>query len=552
MFVMTMDDNVSDYGDFDEEDVKLLNLLSQAIENEPLIVTDIEDYEPPQGILLPIQTRLESEILRNIEGESNLSLRNRLIDQRLVDTTRRSQSREPTPPPTEPDTRSPIERFRKPPKKALSVTDLISPSWCELQYFYTLSKHGRKKRTPAMKQGSAIHQALEDEVHVTVPIETVTIEDSWGLRFWNICQGLRTLRETGRTRELEIWGTIGGELVNGVIDELSYDCPDPKHEEAVKAQGVPVVDLPEYQTSITEYLLAKPDRGENKGKAKQQDQWIYLTDVKTRATPTLPTGSSLRPTVVQLHLYHHMLENLVQGNFSLITLVNRYNLNPDQSFSDTFLAQLGNLNQEILSQRSTPPDDMGTLASSQDAMDILLQHNNLTTLWSYMISEFQQTFLRSDSQSSNLDSQNPSNFPASQISTSDLPPPPSQPTRLSPLLTACYMSSTYKHSPTSSQSRKTSTKNILGYKSFNFDAQFLHAYLTEALSWWRGEREAKGVALQEAWKCRSCDFRNECDWILERDQTTFDEAMKRRKMREVAGVQQEPEDIPTGTKRSKV
>ena len=125
------------------------------------------------------------------------------------------------------DKRSPLERFRRPPKKTLSVTDLISPAWCELQYLYTLSKHGKKKRTPAMKQGTAVHKALEDEVHTTVQVSTTKREDSWGLRIWNIIQGLRTLRDTGRTREFEVWGTVGGELVNGVIDELSYTCPDP-------------------------------------------------------------------------------------------------------------------------------------------------------------------------------------------------------------------------------------------------------------------------------------------------------------------------------------
>ena len=106
----------------------------------------------------------------------------------------------------EPDTRSPLERFRRPPKKPLSVTDLISPAWCELQYYYTLSKHGKKKRTPAMKQGTKIHKALEDEVHRMEPVTILTKEDGWGLRIWNVIQGLRTLKETGCTRELEIWG----------------------------------------------------------------------------------------------------------------------------------------------------------------------------------------------------------------------------------------------------------------------------------------------------------------------------------------------------------
>ncbi len=124
-----------------------------------------------------------------------------------------------------PDTRSPLERFRTAPKKPLSVTDLISPSWCELQYWYTLTKHGRKKRTPAMKQGTVVHKSLEDQVHKTVPITIQSKEDAWGLRIWNTIQGLRTLRDRGMTRELEIWGVVDGQVISGVIDELSYLAP---------------------------------------------------------------------------------------------------------------------------------------------------------------------------------------------------------------------------------------------------------------------------------------------------------------------------------------
>ena len=400
-----------------------------------------------------------------------------------------------------------------------------------------------------MKQGSAVHKSLEDEVHTTVPIETTKMEDSWGLRFWNICQGLKTLRETGRTREFEIWGTIGGELVNGVIDELSYECPDPRYEESINAEAISVAELPEYQTSITEYLLAKPEKAGSqqvKKDSAQNEKWIYLTDVKTRATPTLPTGSSLRPTIVQLHLYHHMLENLVQGNFSLDKLAERYDLDIHETFSDSFLAQLGNLNEEVFLQSSQGSMEeqsyAATITNSQDSMDILLQHNTLSTLWAFMMTQLRHTFLLDETPVAQPPSES---FPppASQQSTSDLPSPPSQPTRLSPLLTASYMSSTYKHTPGST------TKRLLGYKSFQFNSHFLHAYLSEALAWWRGQRDANGVRLEEAWKCRSCEFRNECEWILERDQQAFDEALKRKKMREMAGVLGDgKENIPTRSK----
>jgi exonuclease V len=457
--------------------------------------------------------------------------------------------------PIEPDTRPPIERFRRPPKKALSVTDIISPSWCELQYFYTLSKHGRKKRTPAMKQGTKVHQALEDEVHRTVPVMITKKEDSWGLRLWNIIQGLRTLRDTGRTRELEIWGNVGGELVNGVIDELSYDCPDPKLEEdtaQLGAKGAPVGGsaLPEYQTSITDYLLAtggRKDGGQSLASAMMQEspqrtppkeKRIYITDVKTRAHPTLPAGASIRPTILQLHLYHHMLENLAQGNFALIQLAERYQLDVNETFSDSFIAQIGGLNQEFFdtasSQEDAPPNSItaSQIASSQDSIDVLLKHNNLGSLWDFMMSQFRQTFLLP------INTDEPPT-PTPQ-STSDLDPPAALPTRLSPLLTAEYLAPTYKHIA-------GTAKKSIGSKSFNFNSGFLRSYLEENLAWWRGDRPAKGVELQEAWKCRSCDFRDDCEWIHERDAAALAEAKERKKVRDVAGVDGKSKNASRGT-----
>jgi hypothetical protein len=113
-----------------------------------------------------------------------------------------------------------------------------------------------------MKQGTKIHKAREDEVHRTVPVDVATREDKWGLRIWNVIQGLRTLKDTGRTRELEIWGIIGGEIVNGIVDELSYDCPDPKLESQIDeryANAQKAKDaLPEYQTTIRITCTRRP------------------------------------------------------------------------------------------------------------------------------------------------------------------------------------------------------------------------------------------------------------------------------------------------------
>ena len=127
----------------------------------------------------------------------------------------------------------PILRYRAPPQKALSVTDLVSAAWCELQYSFDLSKHGRKRATSAMKKGTVVHEKLEAEIYTSVPVEVKTKEEKWGLKLWNVINGLGILAETGMTRELEVWGLVGGELVGGVVDAVSLVCPNPAVEAAL-------------------------------------------------------------------------------------------------------------------------------------------------------------------------------------------------------------------------------------------------------------------------------------------------------------------------------
>ncbi|KAJ9272834.1 hypothetical protein DTO212C5_1095 [Paecilomyces variotii] len=455
------------------------------------------------------------------------------------------------------DVQSPLDRFRRPPNKAFSVTDLVSPAWCELQYWYILTKHGRKRRTAAMKQGSAVHKVLEDEVHTMVPVEITTKEDAWALRIWNVIQGLRTLRDYGITRELEIWGLIDGEIVNGVIDQLSYECPDPELEASSEAyyadaQAARAV-LPEYQMSITDYLLS-PSQG---GKKLSDLAWaepqkasrdvfdppppevfnvprIYMTDIKTRGTRSIPTvsSSSFRPTQLQLQFYYHLLNRLITSDdVTMELLAYRYGLDPDRAFSDAFVAEVGGLNDQffeapssldsdpdyIPSEKRREPSSSPTtaLSASQDSTSILLSHNNLNALWSLMKTQLRRTFIPSE------DSIVSPSIPA--LSQPDILAP--YPTTLSPLLTAKYLSSTVTDD-------ETSPKN-LGSRSFLFDPSSLTSYISEQMAWWRGRRSPRGVEVMDAWKCRICEFRDECTWREEKERAF---AGRRKRRGSSAGV----------------
>jgi exonuclease V len=367
---------------------------------------------------------------------------------------------------SEADSRSPLERFRTAPRKSLSVTDLVSPAWCELQYWYTLSKHGRKRATKAMKAGTKVHKELEDQLYATVKVNIQTTEDAWGLRIWNVIQGLRTLRERGFTRELEVWGVIDGLPINGVIDEISHTCPDVELE-AQKETSKPADTLPRNQATISEYFGTVGDdfKDAAEGRPAETDK-IYLCDVKTRSATGLPKGASFRPTQMQLMLYHHLLCDLATGKVDLRILADRYKLDIEQALSDSFIAQIGGLNEEFMDEATTSADGPG---SSQDSLTLLLAHNSLRKLWDLMMEEFQHT------------------LPHGRDSIGQV------------------LKVEYRHSRTGA---------VVGAKTFGMDERLLRAYLDYELQWWKGQRAAVGVVEEEAFKCHSCEFADECTWRL--------------------------------------
>ncbi|KAF2819482.1 hypothetical protein CC86DRAFT_449873 [Ophiobolus disseminans] len=370
------------------------------------------------------------------------------------------------------DARPPLERFRTKPKKPLSVTDLVSPAWCELQYFYTLSKFGRKPRTQAMRNGSKIHQKLEDEVHTTIPVQVESKEDRFALRMWNAISGLRGLRDTGLTRELEVWGVLEGQVVNGVIDELSYECPDPAFEEQMETSRAEreggVVPLPGQPTIAQAFAKASSQQEDSTWSGSlERDKQIYLADVKTRSVQSLPTGASLRPTWMQLMIYRKLLESLSLNTVDAETVFARYDLQPLEPLTPSFLEELGGIS----------PD-------SESA-----HYPNLLSLWALLITEMQAT----------------------------LPP-----TSLSPILRAEF--------------RYAKTGDIIGSELTVYETDVIDMYISEEMAWWKGSREAKGVEVEEAFKCRICDFAENCSWRKTKVEEATEKSRLRRLAREKSAV----------------
>lgn len=357
-----------------------------------------------------------------------------------------------------------------------------------------------------MKQGSKVHQKLEDEVHTTVRVEVTSKEDGFGLRLWNLVQGLRTLRDTGLTRELEVWGIVGdGNLVNGVIDALSYENPNPEFEEELEDEIGPA----NVQTKVTDFFAAQQPK---QPKTKVDSRKVYLTDVKTRGSRAPVSKAILRPAKIQLLLYHRFLCDMAAGRLDYSKVFRRYGLRPDEPFTDNFLAQVGSLHDEIFDytspHSSNQPQDTSQSVNSNQQQDTSHAHSSSP--------------LQNNSQSTNTDSSMDTSNSASQLlSTPDI-------VKYSTLrelidLVQEEISATFPNGVASVgqmlrvQYVHRDDGQLLDVHDFPVSRAALDVYLEGYMKWWQGERRAVGVEIEEAFKCRTCEFADGCSWRRQMD-----------------------------------
>jgi len=65
--------------------------------------------------------------------------------------------------------------------------------------------------------------------------------------------------------------------------------------------------------------------------------------------------------------------------------------------------------------------------------------------------------------------------------------------------------------------------NIIGTKKFKYSEAILKAHLDSVLSWWHGEREPRGVDIENVGRCNSCEYRDGCEW---REQKALEDLSK--------------------------
>ncbi|KAM5181591.1 exonuclease V [Mantella aurantiaca] len=69
---------------------------------------------------------------------------------------------------------------------------------------------------------------------------------------------------------------------------------------------------------------------------------------------------------------------------------------------------------------------------------------------------------------------------------------------------------------------------FLGCDVVNFTEERVMEQVTFYLSFWKGHREIQGIDIEDAWKCRMCDYFNICDWRIQQNQSASYKTLTKR------------------------
>jgi len=277
---------------------------------------------------------------------------------------------------------SPYKLFRRT-RGRLSVTDIVGPSWCEIQFEYGLAqgrwrkpKHrptsfvtrrGRVMTTnqqvaevneKVLDNGKAIHDALEIEIHAPQKPVFISIkEEEWGLKLFNMLGYVESLLSIGKCREFPVMGFIHDQLVVGIIDEICYlpssemeayalSSASPKRSPASGSSTSPRFNDNKASADATPTKLNGEKGGTSDADIEivipRKTHTLHLVDSKTRMSLSLPDYSATLSSRMQLMLYKRLLDGLTSltSPFEFDRLWRELGLNPNRHFSHSFLRQI--------------------------------------------------------------------------------------------------------------------------------------------------------------------------------------------------------------------
>ncbi|EJC98675.1 uncharacterized protein FOMMEDRAFT_161506 [Fomitiporia mediterranea MF3/22] len=255
---------------------------------------------------------------------------------------------------------SPYARFRRQ-RGYLSVTDIVAPAWCEVQFDYGLQQRRRRplKERPKsfitprgkeihvktsvavqneqmLKKGRVVHRKLEKEIHKEeVVIKVKTKEETWALR-------LSSSTESLVCREIPVWGIIHNQAMYGIIDELrlertgatdSSPSQQKKHAKSSTARRK-LESFAQFAPRVVHESAGTPRF------------IVHILDNKTRKTPVLPSLADTLPTRLQLMLYWLMFSQALSeptSDSSFSAFCARTGADPTRPFSERFITEMSEL-----------------------------------------------------------------------------------------------------------------------------------------------------------------------------------------------------------------
>ncbi|KAJ7360999.1 exonuclease V [Mycena albidolilacea] len=257
---------------------------------------------------------------------------------------------------------SPINRYRR--AGSLSVTDLISLAWCEVQFDYGMRQKRFRNLTdrPASfrtesgkeivveqevaarndkttKRGQFIHKELELELQPEeITVLVTTEEERWAFRLINFLASMAALGVERCVREIPVFGVVDGVVVIGIIDELlirNRSEPETGTKRPSDSALPPQKRACRSPSCEPKPLLAPtPSR-----------RCIRLIDTKTRRSFSLPSDEDAEPARLQVMLYHRLLIRLLDSAtlFDFAAFWPLVGVDSTATFSEVFLLQTAQL-----------------------------------------------------------------------------------------------------------------------------------------------------------------------------------------------------------------
>ncbi|KAH9033047.1 exonuclease V a 5' deoxyribonuclease-domain-containing protein [Lactarius hengduanensis] len=279
------------------------------------------------------------------------------------------------------DTRSPFEKYRS--RGTLSVSDLVGPAWCEVQFDYglrqgrsraladrpeafvsaegkviTVEKKVAQTNERVLGRGRSVHEKLEREINPEpVAVDISTKEEYWAARLINMLSCLGNLTDLGFCREMPVFGFVQDQAIIGIIDEvLLKPASEPGAEPnsinkrtRASTPGTPQKSKRPRKSSPSQPELTDTVPSSPKGKVRKSASpshrlmvnELSLLDTKTRRSNSLPSDDDAYSSRMQLMLYHHLLSALLAPTFSFNAFWEKIQVDPFAQLSDAFLLQSG-------------------------------------------------------------------------------------------------------------------------------------------------------------------------------------------------------------------